>query len=123
MTAADTTAEFSDGSLTARYVLSVANALMAAVVGSLTVGVGVGLVAALVLAVLPYLPIIRPAVIAWAKEYPWGAALAAFLVCWIVGTVIWGLWFAFGVALFLAPTMLSIVVYLTLGKPAPAGDH
>lgn len=123
MTAADTIAESKVGSLTARYILSVTNALMAVVVGSLTIGVGFGIVAALVLAGLPFSSVMVPAVIDWAKEYPPGAALGAFLLSWIIGTVIWGLWFAFGVALFLAPTMLTIVVYLTLGKPVPVGDH
>jgi hypothetical protein len=56
-------------------------------------------------------------------ETPIGAALGAFLLGWIIGTVIWGLWFAFAVALVLAPTMLLIVVYLTLGKPIPSGHH
>lgn len=123
MTAAKLTATFDDGSLSARYVLALANALMAAVVGTLTLGVGAGVVGALVMAVLPFEPLIRNEVAAWAAENPVGAILGAFLLFWIVGTVIWGLAFAFGVALALAPTMLAIVVGLTFIKPAPGGAH
>lgn len=118
MTAADRTAEFGDASLGARYVLAVVNSLMAAVVGMLTLGIGAGVLGALVMAVLPFWPVILPAVIAWAKDNPFGACLGVFLLCWILGTVVWGLAFAFGVALFLAPTMLVVIVGITLVKPS-----
>ncbi|MFN3623508.1 MAG: hypothetical protein ACK4TP_05530 [Hyphomicrobium sp.] len=123
MTAADFPATFGDASLTSRYILAVVNSLMATVVGTLTLGIGVGIAGALVMAALPFAPVIRPAVVEWVKENPPGAALGAFLLSWIGGTIVWGLWFAFGVALFLVPVMLGIVVYLTLGKPIPAGSH
>lgn len=128
MTAATATsiAESSVGTLTGRCALAAANAVMAAVVGSLTVGIWAGIAGALVLGLLPmlpYLPAAGRAVIAWVVETPVGAALAGFLLFWILGTVVGGLWFAFGVALFLVPVMLGIVVFLTLGRPASSSGH
>lgn len=123
MTAAEITAPIDGVSLSARYFMALANAVMAGVVGTLTVGAVVGGVAALAMAVLPFMPIIRPAVSDWAVDNPIGAALGGFLLAWILGTVVWGLAFAFGVALLLAPTMLAIIVGLTFIKPAPIGDH
>ena len=123
MTAAKLAAEFDDGSLSARYTLAVANALMAAVVGTLTLGIGFGILGALVFALLPFAPLIRKEIVAFTAENPFGAILGAFLLFWIVGTIVWGLAFAFSVALVLAPTMLAIVVGLTFVKPTPAGAH
>jgi hypothetical protein len=123
MTAADSAAELGDASLSARYVLSVANAVMAAIVGTLTLGIGVGIVGALVLAVLPFWPLIYSGIVAWVKENPLGAVLGGFLLFWILGTVIFGLSFAFGVALVLAPTMIVIIVGLTFVKPSTGDAH
>ena len=119
MTAAEIASPIDGVSLSARYFMALANAAMAGVVGTLTVGVIAGGVAALVMAVLPFMPIIRPAVSDWAVENPVGVALGGFVLAWILGTVVWGLAFAFGVALVLAPTMLVIIVGLTFIKPAP----
>ena len=123
MTVADPSVVFADGSLRGRYILAVANALMAAVVGTLTLGIGYGIVGALVLALLPFMPLIVPALVDFAKESPFGAALGAFLLVWIVGGIFIGLKFAVGVALVLAPTMIVLIVILTFGKPIPAGNH
>lgn len=119
MTAATITAETGpmQGSLSARCALAAANALMAMVVGTLTLGVGVGILAALVLVVLPFtpfLPQVGEAIVAWAKETPLGAVLAVFGLCWILGSIVWGLHFAFGVALVLAPVSLTLIVVFTL---------
>ncbi len=119
MTAATTTAEPGQmqGSLSARCALAAANALMAAVLGTLTLGAGVGIIAALVAAILPFTPYLRHvgrAIVAWAKETPLGACLGVFLLCWILGSIIWGLSFAFGIALVLAPVSLMAIVVITL---------
>jgi hypothetical protein len=123
MTSADTAAELGDASLSARYGLAVANAVMAAIVGTLTLGIGAGIVGALVLAVLPFWSLIYPAVVAWVRENPLGACLGGFLLFWIAGTVVWGLAFAFGIALVLAPTMIVVIVGLTFVKPSAADAH
>lgn len=112
------------GSLSARCTLAVANALMAAVVGTLTLGVGIGLLAALVLGVLPltpYLPQAGRAIVTWVQENPIGACLGVFLLCWILGTVIWGLSFAFVVALVLVPVVLTLIIAFTL-RPDSGGS-
>jgi hypothetical protein len=119
MTAATITAESGQmqGSLSARCALAAANALMAMVVGTLTLGAGVGVIAALVLGILPFtpfLPQVGQAIVAWAKETPLGACLGVFLLCWILGSIIWGLHFAFSVALVLAPVSLTLIVAYTL---------
>jgi len=123
MPAAKIAAEFGDGSLSARYTLAVANSLMAAIVGTLTFGIGAGLLGALVMFALPFTPFLRKEILAWVAENPFGALLGAFLLFWIVGTIIWGLAFAFGIALILAPVMLSIVVGLTFVKPSTGDGH
>ena len=120
MTTAEMTAApapMQDG-FSARGILAIANAVMAAVVGTLTLGPGAGLIAALVLGLLPlapYLPQAGRAVVAWGRENPFGVILGAFLLAWIAGTVAWGLAFALMVALPLAPLMLLVIVWITLG--------
>ncbi len=123
MTAADHAAGIDSPSLSVRYILAVSNSLMAAVIGTLTLGVGAGVLGALVMGVLPFWPVVFPAVIAWVKENPFGACLGAFLLFWIAGTIVGGLAFAFGVALVLAPTMLAVIVLLTLVKPTASSAH
>lgn len=123
---ATSTAESSVGSLTGRCAFAAANALMAAVVGSLTLGIWAGVAGALVLGLLPMMPFMPAAgraVFEWVVATPVGAALAGFLLFWIVGTIVWGLIFAFGIALFLVPVMLGIVVFLTLGRPVSSSGH
>lgn len=120
MIVADTTTEFglTQGSPSARGVLAVANAIMAMLVGTLTFGVGVGIAAALVLGLLPltpYLPKAMRAVFVWVQENPVCVCLGLFLLCWIVGSIIWGPMFAFAVALPLAPAMLAMLVWITIG--------
>lgn len=127
MTTAETMAEPAptQGSLSARCTLAVANALMAAVVGTLTLGVGIGIVAALVLGILPltpYLPQARRAIVAWVQENPIGACLGVFLLGWILGTVIWGLSFAFVVALVLVPVVLTLIIVFTLRPDSGSSD-
>lgn len=111
-------------SLNARGVLAVANALMALVVGTYTAGLGVGILAALVLGLLPltpYLLALAGTVALWMIANPFGGLLGVFLLAWIVGGITWGLPFAFAVALVLVPVVGLSIVAFTL-RPGGAVD-
>lgn len=101
----------------ARLTLAVMNSLMAAIVGGLTLGPWVAVIGALLMAVLPYAPILWRVIPEWAQANIITALAGAFLLCDILGTIIWGFSVAFYIALALVPIMLALITALALSNP------
>ncbi|KWT67523.1 hypothetical protein APY04_1882 [Hyphomicrobium sulfonivorans] len=101
----------------ARAILAVFNSTMALFIGAMTVGWPVGLAVAVVLAVLPYAPLLLRVVPELVAENKLSSALAAFLAGAVVGTVIWGFSVAFYIALALVPVMLATILYAAVSNP------
>jgi len=101
----------------ARAILAVFNSTMALFIGAMTVGLLVGLAAAVVLAVLPYAPLLVRVVPEWMMANKIAAVVAVFLAGAVGGTVIWGFSVAFYIALVLVPVMLMTILYAALSNP------
>lgn len=101
----------------ARGILAVFNSTMALFIGSMTVGWPIGLAAAVVLAVLPYAPLLVRIIPEWMLANRIPAAVAVFLIGALAGTAIWGFSVAFYIALVLVPVMLVTILYVALSNP------
>lgn len=105
----------------ARLTLAIMNAAMAGTIGALTIGPWVAVIGALAMAALPYAPVLWRVIPEWAQANIIAAATAVFLLCAIVGTIIWGLSVAFYIALALVPVMLALIPAIALSNP-PLSD-
>ncbi|CAN1721866.1 conserved membrane protein of unknown function [Hyphomicrobium sp. 1Nfss2.1] len=105
----------------ARLTLAIMNSAMAAIVCGLTIGPGVAAAAALLMAVLPYAPVLWRVIPAWAQANVIAAATALFLLSAIIGTIIWGIAVPFYIALGLVPVMLALIPAVALNNP-PLSD-
>lgn len=105
----------------ARLVLAIMNSLMAAFVGGLTLGPWVAVIGALLMAALPYAPVLWRVIPEWAQANVIAAITATFLLSAILGTIIWGISVAFYIALALVPVMLALITALALSNP-PLSD-
>ncbi len=105
----------------ARAALAIMNAAMAAIVCGLTIGPIAGVIAALLMAVLPYAPLLWHVIPAWAQANVLAAATALFLLSAFAGTIIWGMAVPFYIALGLVPVMLALIPAVALNNP-PLSD-
>lgn len=105
----------------ARATLAIMNAGMAAIVCGLTIGPMAGIIAAILMATLPYAPVLWRVIPAWAQANVIAAATAVFLLSAIVGTIIWGMAVPFYIALGLVPVMLLLIPAVALNNP-PLSD-
>ncbi len=96
----------------ARLFLALANATMAAIVGALTLGPAVAVIGALAMLLLPYLPLLWQKILELNGPNQLACAMAFAILLVALGVVIWGIKFAFDIALVLAPTMLVVVCLL-----------
>ena len=101
----------------ARAILAVFNSTMALFMGSMTVGWPIGLAAAVVLAILPYAPLLVRVIPEWMMANKIPAVVAVFLAGALSGTAIWGFSVAFYIALGLVPVMLTTILYITVSNP------
>lgn len=105
----------------ARLTLAIMNSAMAGTIGALTIGPWVAVIGALAMAALPYAPVLWRVIPEWAQSNIITAATAVFLLCAILGTIIWGLSVAFYIALALVPVMLALIPAIALSNP-PLSD-
>lgn len=105
----------------ARLTLAVMNSSMAGILGALTLGPWIAVIGALAMAILPYAPVLWRVIPSWAQANIITAATAAFLICAIVGTIVWGFSVAFYIALALVPVMLALIPAIALSNP-PLSD-
>jgi hypothetical protein len=105
----------------ARMTLAIMNSAMAGVIGALTLGPWVAVLGALAMAALPYAPVLWRVIPEWAQANIITAITALFLLCTVLGTIIWGLSFAFYIALALVPIMLGLIPAIALSSP-PLSD-
>ena len=105
----------------ARATLAIMNAAMAAIVCGLTIGPIASVIAALLMAVLPYAPLLWRVIPAWAQANVLAAATALLLLSAIAGTIIWGIAVPFYIALGLVPVMLALIPAVALNNP-PLSD-
>lgn len=96
----------------ARLFLALANAAMAGVVGALTLGAAVAVIGALAMLILAYLPILWQGYLGLDKPNKIACRLALCVLGIAAGAVVWGIQFAFGFAVVLAPVMLAVVAVL-----------
>jgi hypothetical protein len=96
----------------ARLVLALANAAMAAIVGAWMFGAAAAAIGGLAMLLLPYLPFLRQSFLKLNQPNQI-ACMAAFCVLGVVaGVLVWGIVFAFNIALLLAPVMLVTICVL-----------
>lgn len=105
----------------ARMALAIMNSAMAGAIGALTLGPWVAVLGALAMAALPYAPVLWRVIPEWAQANIITAMAALFLLCAILGTIIWGLSVAFYIALALVPIMLGLIPAIALSNP-PLSD-
>jgi hypothetical protein len=105
----------------ARLTLSIMNAAMAAFIGAMIFGPWTAVIGALAMATLPYAQVLWRVIPEWAQANVIAAGVAVFLLCAILGTIIWGMSVAFYIALALVPVMLAIIPAIALNNP-PLSD-
>jgi hypothetical protein len=101
----------------ARMALAIMNSCMTGTIALLTIGPWTAVIGALVMGALPYAPVLWRIIPAWAQANILAAGVAVFLICAILGTIIWGFSVAFYLALALVPVMLGLIPAIALSNP------